>query len=256
MTLIWIRKAAMCGRVPRETQKKSLWLPHRPHTNKHWLQRTTQTDHKCAGAGAVLCLSSRRNTLVGGLLDPEAGARACSTKGGSQRPQSRLQFCASFSAFGRNMQTKWQRRRFYTSWIYNKLVPCLCVCLAYSRVSQLAHLLIRIFLRYTHQFFASSLVIFRLLSRVYWNSLLWSTSVPPHMLKSLPISDWKHAPAQHHPNHLLSIHTRFTQVAQLPSSLHLLASSSPSLQLFPQQSHPKLQPSQESCPGAHGCLLD
>lgn len=70
------------------------------------------------------------------------------------------------------------------------------------------------------------------------------------------ISDWKHAPAQHHPNHLLSIHTRFTRVAQLPSSLHLLVSSSPSLQLFPQQSHPKLQPSQESCPGAHGCLLD
>lgn len=90
MTLIWIRirKAAMCGRVPRETQKKSLWLPHRPHTNKHWLQRTTQTDHKCAGAGAVLCLSSRRNTLVGGLLDPEAGARACSTKGGTLQPEA------------------------------------------------------------------------------------------------------------------------------------------------------------------------
>lgn len=191
MTLIWIRirKAAMCGRVPRETQKKPLWLPHRPHANKHWLQRTTQTDHKCAGAGAVLCLSSRRNTLVGGLLDSEAGARAAlKEEGFSQRPQSRLEFCAS--------------------------------------------------------------------SRVYWNSLLGSTSVPPHMLESLPISDWKHAPAQHHPNHLLSIHTRFTQVAQLPSSLHLLVSSSPSLQLFPQQSHPKLQPSQESCPGAHGCLLD
>lgn len=97
MTLIWIRirKAAMCGRVPRETQKKSLWLPHRPHTNKHWLQRTTQTDHKCAGAGAVLCLSSRRNTLVGGLLDPEAGARACSTKGGTLQPAD----CSSVPRF-------------------------------------------------------------------------------------------------------------------------------------------------------------
>lgn len=116
--------------------------------------------------------------------------------------------------------------------------------------------LIPIFLRYTHQFFASSLVIFRLVSRVHWNSLLGSTSVPPHMLESLPISDWKHAPAQHHPNHLLPIHTHFTQVAQLPSSLHLPVSSSPSLQLFPQQSHPRLQLSQESCPRAHECLLN
>lgn len=134
MTLIWIRirKAAMCGRVPRETQKKPLWLPHRPHTNKHWLQTTTQTDHKCAGAGAVLCLSSRRNTLVGGLLDLrlEPERAALKEEHFSQRPQSRLQFCASFSASGCNMPTKWQSRRFYTSWIYNKLVPCLCLCVS------------------------------------------------------------------------------------------------------------------------------
>lgn len=96
MTLIWIRirKAATCSRVPRETQKKPLWLPHRPHTNKHWLQRTTQTDHKCAGGGAVLCLSSRRNTLVGGLLDSQAGAQperaALKEECFSQRPQSRF----------------------------------------------------------------------------------------------------------------------------------------------------------------------